>query len=160
MNIVEVPQQDNEQQEVFSGLTGVPQVDASIWEDKQHLDIIKHYSQDDIVPRGLQNRQWSVFGKAFINTFLEETDMPMININFEILKINELMSKPPHLLTFQQVAEIDKMGLHMFLTARRAIGAKQGKMNERILQNTQISQAIGTQNITQKSSRQKILGLI
>ena len=153
-------QVEDAQQDVFQGFTGNEPVDKNIWEDKQHLDIIRHYSTDELVPKDLEKRQWSVFGKSFVNTFLEENDMPMININFEILKINELMSKPPHLLTFQQVAEIYKMGLHMFLTARRAIGAKQGKMNERILQNTQISQSIGSQNITQKMPRQKILGLI
>ena len=148
-------------QEEESGIfTGNEHIDKNIWDEKQHLDIIRHYSEEELAPLELKQRQWSVFGKSFVNTFLEENDMPMISINFEILKINELMSKPPHLLTFQQVAEIDKMGLHMYLTARRAVGFKQGKMNERVLQNTQISQSIGTQTMTQNSPRRKILGLI
>ena len=138
-------------------MTGNEHIDRQIWEEKNHLDIVQHYSEDKLVPKDIRERQWSVFGKAFINTFLEEDDLSLININFEILKINELMGSPPHLLTFQQ---IDKMGLHMFLTAKRAIGAKQGKINERTLQNTQISQSIGTQTMNQNTTRQKFLGLI
>jgi len=70
------------------------------------------------------------------------------------------MSKPPHLLTFKEVAELDKMVLHTFFKAKRAIGSNRNKMNERTLQNTQISQSIGTQTLNQGSPRRKILGLI
>lgn len=134
--------------------------ERNMWEDKQHLDIVKHYSEDELVPEDIRKRQWAVFGKAFVNTFLEEMDLPMININFELLKINEMTSKPAHLLTFKEVNELDKMSLHMFLTAKRAIGSKTTTMNERILQNTMIQQNIGTQTINQNQKRKKILGLI
>ena len=140
--------------------TGNEVVDKNIWDEKQHLDIIKHYSQDELNPEALQKRQWSIFGKSFINTFLEEQDLMILDIDFRILKTQELMSKPAHLITFQEVSELNKMALYMYLTAKRAIGFKNNKMNERILQNTQISQAIGTQTQTMNMPRKKIFGLI
>lgn len=135
-------------------------VEQSIWEEKQHLDIIKHYSDESDIPIELQKRQWSIFNKNFTNTFLEEQDMVMVGINLEHLKIKELMSKPAYLLTFKEINELDKMVFHAFLKAKRAIGTNKDKMNERTLQNTQISQSIGTQTINQKQPRKRLLGLI
>ena len=135
-------------------------VEKSIWDEKQHLDIIKHYSEEENIPEELEKRQWAIFNKNFTNTFLEENDLPMISINLEILKINELMSKPAHLQTFKEINELDKMTLHTYFKTKRAIGTNKNKINERTLQNTQISQAIGTQTVNQGEQKKKIFGLI
>jgi hypothetical protein len=117
----------------------------SIWDEKQFLEVLKHYANDEIIPKELRNRQWATFGKAFINTFLNKDDLPMIDILGQILRINEMQSKPPHLLTFKEVNDLDKMEVYMFFTAKRSIGIESNRINERTLQNTQIGQTISTQ---------------
>ena len=160
MNKIEFVQPDAEPESPFptSPFQGNEHVEKDIWDQKQHLDILKHYAEDDIIPLELQKRQWSIFGKALSLTFLEEKDMPMIDINLQILRIGELSSKPAHLLTSKVVNDLNKMDAFAFLAAKRAIGAKQGTMNERVLQNTQISQSIS--NNEAQMQRKKILGLI
>lgn len=149
---------DNEEEAPAMPYPGNEEIEKNIWEEKQHLDILKHYSEDSLIPKELSSRQWSIFGKGFINTFLEEKDMPMIDINLQLLRIGELSSKPAHLLTQKVVNDLSKMDHYAFIAAKRAIGAKQGTMNERILQNTQISQSIS--NNEEAMKRKKILGLI
>ena len=122
----------------------------SIWDEKQFLEVLKHYSDESLIPPDLKKREWSVFGKALINTFLTEKDLPMIDIYSQILRIDEMQSKPAHLLTFEEVNNLDKMNFYLFLNAKRAIGIEGNKMNERTLQNTQIGQQISTQIIGTK----------
>ena len=154
---MEYIEQEQEEQPMIQGNE---YIEKSIWDEKQHLDIVRHYSDEENIPPELEKRQWSIFNKNFTNTFLEELDLTMIGINLEHLKIKELMSKPACLLTFKEINELDKMVFHAFLKAKRAIGTNKGKMNERTLQNTQISQSIGTQTINQSQPRKKIFGLI
>lgn len=118
--------------------------EQSIWEEKQFLEVLKHYSEDTLIPKKFKDRQWVVFGKSMVNTFMTEKDLPMVDAYTQILKINEMQRKPAHLLTFKEVHELDMMAFHMFLTARRAIGTQNGTVNERTLQNTQIAQNIST----------------
>lgn len=137
-------QQDIEQRKVTDeeGLMPRP-----VWDDKQFLEFVKHYSEDDNIPIKARKSKWAIFSKSFLYTFLEEKDVPMIDIWGNILKIDSLISQPPHRITFDEVHELDQAQFYMFCTAKRAIGTHKDIMNERSLQNTQIAQTIATQTI-------------
>src|SRR3990167_10047041 len=117
----------------------------SIWDNKEYLGFVKHYAEDDNIPQEVKNSKWSIFGKALTYTFLEERDLPMIDIFSNILRIDALIAQPAHKVTFGEVHILDQSQFYLFLTAKRAIGTNREKMNERTLQNTQIAQTIATQ---------------
>lgn len=125
----------------------------SIWDQKEYLEFVKHYSEDETIPSTIKNSKWGIFGKALQYTFLEEGDIGLIDIFNNILRIDALMVKPAHMITFEEVHALDQTQLYFWLTAKRAIGTNREKMNERTLQNTQISQAISTQVMNQQRKR-------
>ena len=115
---------------------------------KDFLEVLKHYTEDEMIPDTVTKSKWSIFGKGLQLTFLEEKDLPLIDMFNNVLRIDTLMSQPPHMLTFEHSQEMDQTQLYFYLQAKRAIGTNQGKVNERTLQVTQISQAISTQAIS------------
>jgi len=118
----------------------------NIWDNKEYLEFVKHYAEDDNIPQSVKGSKWSIFGKALTYTFLEERDLPLIDIFSNILRIDSLITQPAHKITFDEVHKLDQSQFYMFLTAKRAIGTDREKMNERTLQNTQIGQNISSQS--------------
>ena len=114
---------------------------------KEFLDVLKHYAEDETIPKDVKNSKWAIFGKGLSLTFLEEKDLPIIDMFNQILRIDVLMNQPAHLLTFEQTHQLDQTQLYFYLQAKRAIGTSQGKVNERTLQVTQIGQQISTQTM-------------
>ena len=121
------------------------QMPQPIWDTKEYLEFVKHYSEDEIIPDEVKKSKWGIFGKALTYTFLEETDLPIIDIFSQLFRIDSLVTQPPHRITFHETTQISQSHFYMFLTAKRAIGTNREKMNERTLQNTQIAQTIGSQ---------------
>ncbi len=118
-----------------------------IAKQKEFLDVLKHYTEDDTIPKSVKESKWSIFGKGLSLTFLEEKDLPMIDMFTQILRIDVLMNQPAHMLTFEESHQLDQTQLYFYLQAKRAIGTSQGKVNERTLQVTQIGQTISTQTM-------------
>ena len=115
---------------------------------KEYLEVLKHYTEDDAIPDEVKKSRWAIFGKNLALTFLEEKDMPVIDMFTNILRIDALMNQPAHTLTFEQSHRLDQEQLYLYTQAKRAIGTHQGKVNERTLQVTQIGQQISTQTIS------------
>ena len=128
---------------------------------KEFLDVLKHYAEDDTIPKEVKDSKWAIFGKGLTLTFLEEKDLPIIDMFNQILRIDVLMNQPAHMLTFEQTHQLDQTQLYFYLQAKRAIGTNQGKINERTLQVTQIGQQISTQTMnTQQQQRRGILAKV
>lgn len=127
--------------------------------EKQHLEVLKHYTEDEHIPKDIKTSRWGIFGKGLQLTFLEEKDLPMIDMFNNILRINALTNKPAHKLTFEETNGLDQTQLYFYLQAKRAIGTNQGKVNERTLQVTQIGQQISTNtNVNANQPRRNIMG--
>src|SRR3990167_4495484 len=122
-----------------------PQPKQSIWDTKEYLEFVKHYSEDDTIPSETKTSNWGIFGKALIYTFLDEKDLYIVDLYSNILRIDSLITQPPHKITFEAVHGLDQAQFYIYLSAKRAIGTNREKMNERTLQNTQIAQSIATQ---------------
>lgn len=135
------PPSDREEEEP----RGEERQPEAIWDTKEYLDVLKHYGDDDNIPKEVKKSKWAIFGRALTYTFLEEKDLPMIDIFSNILRIDSLITQPPHRITFGEVEQLDQTQAYFFFTAKRAIGTTRDKMNERTLQNTQIGQSIATQ---------------
>ena len=117
-----------------------------MWEERDYLGFVKHYSEDDVIPDDLKKKSWAVFSKSLIYTFLENEDMPMVDIYNTLIRLDSQISRPAHLMNFKEMSGHDQVSLYLFTSAKRAIGTNREKMNERTLQNTQIGQSISTQN--------------
>ena len=126
----------------------------NLFNQKDFLEVLKHYTEDDMIPKEVTESKWSIFGKGLQLTFLEEKDLPIIDLFNNVLRMDTLMSQPAHKLTFEHSHQMDQTQLYFFIQAKRAIGTNQGKINERTLQVTQIAQSINTQAVSgqQKSS--------
>lgn len=119
--------------------------EQQLMDAKAHLGMLEHYGIDETIPKEVRESKWAIFSKSLTYTFLDEKDLPMIDIHSQILKVNTLTSMPPHLLTYAKVDEINQMETYMYFTAKRAMGTNINKQNERTLQVTQIGQSISTQ---------------
>ena len=130
----------------------------NIWDNKDHLEVIKHYTDEEGIPLEIREKNWAIFSKAASLTFLDEDDLPMIEMETQIAKLSQMIATPPHLLTFGELENLDQVTVHARNVAKRAVGMKKDKINERISQVTQVVQSIsGGQNMSQ--SRKKFLGL-
>ncbi len=118
---------------------------------KEYLEVLKHYTEDDTIPDAVKKSRWAIFGKNIALTFLEEKDLPVIDMYSHILRIDALMGQPQHKMTFEQSHILDQEQMFLYTQAKRAIGTHQGKVNERTLQVTQIGQQISTQTVGQQS---------
>lgn len=117
----------------------------NIWDTKEYLEFVKHYSEDENIPIGIKGSNWANFSKSLLYTFLEEKDLAVIDSFSTIFRIDCLISKPAHRITLAETYNLDQIQFHTYLQAKRAIGTNREKMNERTLQNTQIAQSIATQ---------------
>ena len=120
---------------------------------KEYLDVLKHYSQDDTIPESITKSRWAIFGKGLSLTFLDEKDLPIIDMFNNILRINALMNQPAHRISFEETNQLDQTQLYFYIQAKRAIGSNRGKMNERTLQVTQIGQTISTQTLNTQAPK-------
>ena len=125
--------------------------------EKQYLDVLKHYAEDSTIPEEVTKSKWSIFGKGLSLTFLEEKDLPIIDMFNQVLRIDALMNQPAHRLTFEQSHQLDQIQLYFFLQAKRAIGTNHGKINERTLQVTQIGQTISHQTSSVQGQKVNML---
>jgi len=124
---------------------------------KEFLDVLKHYTEDDTIPAKTKASEWAIFGKGLQLTFMEEKDLPIIDMFNNVLRIDALMNQPAHQLTFEESHQLDQIQLYFYLQAKRAIGTNQSKINERTLQVTQIGQTINTQTLNTQQRQRNIL---
>ncbi len=125
---------------------------------KEYLDVLKHYAEDKSIPEEVSSSKWAIFGKGLPLTFLEEKDLPIIDMFNQVLRIDALMNQPAHRLTFEQSHQLDQIQLYFYLQAKRAIGTNHGKINERTLQVTQIGQTISHQTMATQQKKVNMLG--
>lgn len=131
------------------------------WDEKQHLDVLEHYSGEDIIPKKLKKAEWQFFTKAATNTFLEKEDLMVIDAHFQIFKARNLQSRPSFDISNADIEDLDRIQYHMFINIKRAIGIDKNKINERVLQNMQILQSISTPTTGgNMQKRKKFMGLI
>lgn len=140
--VFEFLKQDNEDNQE---LIQPQQKQQSIWDTKEYLEFVKHYSEDETIPTQIKGTRWGIFGKALIYTFLDDKDLIMVDYYSKILRCDSLMEQPPHKISWVESGNLDQQEFYMYLSAKRAIGTNREKMNERTLQNTQIMQSIAAQ---------------
>ena len=129
----------------------------NLYNQKEYLDVLKHYTEDDTIPQKIKEQNWAIFSRSLPLTFLDEKDLPLIDIFSNIFRINELMNKPPHKIDFESTANFDQSTFHLWTQAKRAIGTAKNRMNERTLQVTQIGQSISTQTSVQQAPPRNVL---
>jgi len=118
--------------------------DANMWNNKEDvLQMLKHYSENDGIPAELKKSNWALLdNKNLLYSFLNENDIIMIDLIGNINRIDQLMKRPAHKITFQNTHDLDQIQINTYFSAKRAIGTRQQLMNERTLENTQILQRL------------------
>ena len=84
---------------------------------KEYLDVLKHYTEDDTIPEVVKTSKWAIFGKGLQLTFLEEKDLPIVDMFNQVLRIDALTAQPSHRLTFENTHQLDQTQLYFYLQA-------------------------------------------
>jgi len=112
---------------------------------QDQLEVLRHYSTvGNNVPKQVREDNWAVFSKELPMTFMGENDLPLINLYGQILRLNNVMTKPPKNITWHEINNFNQTDLYLFLQTKRAIGSNDGRFNERRAQITQINQRMST----------------
>jgi hypothetical protein len=98
---------------------------------------------------------WDVFNNEALYSFLEDTDMMVIDAQQQILRIDALMGMPAHHVDFDQIRKLDQIERFMYFRTKRAIGTKNQVMNERMAQITQALQRISNTSTNMEMPRRR-----
>jgi hypothetical protein len=124
------------------------------------VELAKLYLQEE-VPQDIREESafkklWAVHGKKIQLSFLDQKDYPAMLDEFDANKILYLMSKPKSHFRSDEVLLLGQMKLHFMAGVKSAIG--RGQVNERTMQNTQITQL--TRSNTEQFSPVKSAGML
>src|SRR3990167_4325568 len=65
----------------------------SVWDQKEYLEFVKHYSDDETIPKEIKESNWGIYGKALTYTFLDKEDIPLIDIFSNLLRLDALIDR-------------------------------------------------------------------
>lgn len=118
--------------------------------------LVKTYLDENIpeeFKKGDLNKQfWSIMGNSIKLAFLNGEDQEDMEALFNISKYAYIMSKPTYEYTWNDDHALKQMRLHFIISAKRAIGSPNHRLNERTMLATQINQQIRSNTETMRSS--------
>lgn len=150
--IMEAPQQPQQQMQQHSGQELIQQDDPFSQEQYQNVnlpDVPVNYGggmadqllNDNEVPEEVKKKFWYVFHKDNTLTFLDENRMERKLLNFDITKIDILNSISYYDYTFEKELEFNILRNVFETKLDRALGVKGGNVkNERIMLQSQFSE--------------------
>ena len=117
-------------------------------------DVVHEMTNNDEVPKTLQEKYWNVFHKDNTLTFLDKDRKASKLLNFDIMKIDMLNAMPYYDYTFDKELEFGVMRNVFETKLDRAMGAPASdQKNERTMLS---SQMVEQRHITQESADGKI----
>ena len=97
--------------------------------------------KDDMsqIPEHLHKAFWVFLDKELSLTNLKDEDIGRILFGFDLVKLDQMMSKPDYKLNFEDMADFDAMRLKALIKAKRSTG---DMMRERAMFMQQIKQLL------------------
>jgi hypothetical protein len=124
------------------------------------LRIIQEYLNDVNIPDASKKRFYGLNSKFLPITFFDKEDVEDMIIMQENAELIEIMRQPPQAYTFDMMQSFEQDKILLKIQIKRAIGSSNNRSNERILQNTQISQLISSQTDNRPGAAGGIKGMI
>lgn len=108
------------------------------------LKVIQEYLDDFNIPDDMKRTFWGINSKFLSITFLKPDDEEDLRLLMENSKLTDIMSQPPEDFTWKSRQDYNQLAFLFAVQSRRSMGTRQGVVNERTLQNTQIGHMITT----------------
>lgn len=120
--------------------------DRSLFENQDMVKIIKAYLEEN-VPENVRESElfkefWAVIGKKIQLTFLDPEDLFEFEAMFLQCKSLILMREPAYALTFERIQLIKQVEMYFKAALRSAVGGKTGRLNERMILGSTITQTV------------------
>lgn len=130
--------------------------DRTLFENQDMVKIIETYLEES-VPQAIKDGDiyktfWASMGKKIQLTFLEDEDKFDFEAMFRQTKMLYLMSIPKKDKTFETLTTLKQMEMYFVAAVRSAIGVKDNRFNERIVQASTIRQNISSNSESFRSS--------
>jgi hypothetical protein len=108
------------------------------------LKVIQEYLKEEGMPSLARDKFWGLNTKFLSITFFDKKDVEDLRLMSANAELIEIMSKPVEDYDWEKMQFFKQQDIMVFAQGSRSVGAPQGRMNERTLQNTQIGQMIHT----------------
>ena len=116
-------------------------------------ELLKALMSNASVPKQVLKNNWELFTNDITLSFQTEQTKRLKMMDFDLLKIDSLMSEPYYEYTFEKENLWNKLRMQFEMKLDRATGFKVGgRMNERLVQQTQFGEQKMTKNIESSGS--------
>src|SRR6056297_1253685 len=104
-------------------------------------ELLKALISNDSIPTNIKKDHWETFANDLPLSFQTEQTKKLKMIDFDLMKLDDLMAKPYCDYTFDREAMWNKLRLVFETKLDRAVGFKSGgRINERLVQQTQFGE--------------------
>ncbi len=121
-------------------------------------ELLKALISNDSIPKAVRDTHWEIFNNDVTLSFQDEKTKRLKMIDFDLMKIDDLMSTPWFDYTFEKEANWNKLRLLYETKLDRATGFKTGgRINERLVQQTQFGEQKVVKSIDSAGSSGNII---
>lgn len=104
-------------------------------------ELLKALISNDSIPSEIRHKHWEVFNNDLTLSFQDEGTKRLKMMDFDLMKIDNLLETPWYEYTFETEALWNKLRLVFETKLERATGFKTGgRINERLVQQTQFGE--------------------
>lgn len=117
-----------------------------LFSPNQNAQLVKSYLEE-IIPKEIREGEtfkhfWAVLGNTVKLSFLSREDVDEFENLFDQATWTFIMSRPSYEYTFDDMMLIRQLRIYFLAAIKRAVGGKNGTMNERSMLATSIQQQI------------------
>ena len=116
--------------------------DNGLFSANNDLKVIQEYNREENMPSQVKQKFWALASKSIKLGFWDKEDFEILFLHNNIINMGEIMSKPRHGYTFENMQDANQMDLMLFADFKRGIGMEKYRINERTLQATSVTQSI------------------
>lgn len=126
--------------------------------DNSTPELLKALINNDSIPTTIKKDHWETFTNDLPLSFQTEQSRKLKLLDFDLMKLDDLMAKPYSDYTFEREALWNKLRLVFETKLDRAVGFKSGgRINERLVQQTQFGEQKLTKTVDSTSAPGGIL---
>lgn len=104
-------------------------------------ELLKALISNDSIPKDVKDEHWEIFNNDITLSFQDEKTKRLKMMDFDLMKLDDLMKTPWFDFTFEKESHWNKLRLLFETKLDRATGFKTGgRINERLVQQTQFGE--------------------
>jgi hypothetical protein len=126
----------------YSGVGYNEEREPDAFRPNNELKVIQEYNEEKHLPIMARKDNWAMVSKSMLLAFWENKDYEDVFRHQNIIKLNNIMSKPKQKYTFKERAMNKQVEFFAYQNFKRGVGTDRFRHNERTLQSMMINQSI------------------